>query len=256
MARKSPSSARISRILRPTLVAFVAVTTIGASGIAMAGATTVSPVTICINKATGRVHISSSGLCLSIQTRINLGIGAGGNTGPAGPTGGTGGTGPSGGPQGVQGIQGMQGVQGPQGVQGIQGVVGGSGGTGGVGGTGGIGGTGPVGGTGGIGGTGGLGGTGGTGPLGGTGGTGPAGANTFTIVNAVVNNSPAVGAAIALCGAGRVTTGGGVSTTGTVVVTDSGPAAAGASWTVSYTGGTGTFSVTAHAICAAGTETP
>ncbi|HTD50057.1 MAG TPA: hypothetical protein VK771_05625, partial [Acidimicrobiia bacterium] len=122
MARKSPSSARISRILKPALVAFVAATTIGAGGIAVAGATTVSPVTICINKLTGRIHVASSGLCLSFQTRINLGVGAGGNTGPAGPAGPVGGTGPSGGPQGVQGIQGMQGVQGPQGVQGIQGL--------------------------------------------------------------------------------------------------------------------------------------
>jgi hypothetical protein len=79
--------------------------------------------------------------------------------------------------------------------------------------------------------------------------------NTFQVITAV-NSSPAVGVATAICPAGKVTSGGGLGTTGTVTVTDSGPAAAGAAWNVTYTGGTGTFSVTAHAICVTGSETP
>ncbi len=208
-------------LLRPAIVALVVATTIGASGIAATGATTAKPVTICINRTTGRIHISATGVCGSTQTKVLIGRGLAGAAGTAGAVGATGAAGPAGGPQGIQGLQGPRGLQGNPGQTGAEGPQGVQG------------------------------------PAGPQGAAGPLSV-TLRMANGVaVTAVGATGTASVLCptGPASVASGGGFAITGaTVRVLSSGPSALGAGWTVTFGSATAGDTVTANAICVAGTE--
>lgn len=205
--------------LKPALVAFVAVVTFGAPVASIAGASTAARVTICYNRTNGVVHYAPSGRCAPSQTAVVVGRGIAGA-------------------RGLQGLTGVRGAVGTAGADGADGAGGADGADG-------------AGGADGADGTDGTDGTlGATGPQG---ATGPTGVSAFHRVVSSVGSTVGTSTITASCSAGEVVTGGGFAESN-ATISASGPNGAGDGWTVSYWAASGPVSVTANAICVAGTS--